>query len=171
MCVALVGVVALAVSIFGSGETPELAYSFLRDPDFWVATGTNCMGMGLFLTRVHAHRAARWFGYGTQLFGIPALALGLSDVLTGTTDLSTWANLGYAAWAAGAAFIDHVLDIEYRDPVRPAILIPYVVTYYIAVGSQAAVLLDKDVTPWAIAGIACIANAAASIYARAHEAD
>jgi len=170
---ALLLIVLLAFAFLAwSQEGPgEVEYSFLRDPDFWLATGANLMGIGLFVSRVHAPEAARWFGYGTQLLGIPALALGLSDLAVGTADLSTWGNLGYAAWALGAAVVDHVLNIDYRDPVNPAILIPYVATYYLAIGTQATVLLDKGLAPWAIAGTACIANVAASFYARAHEGD
>ena len=153
----------------GQDATSGVEYSFLGDPDFWLATGVNLAGIGLFASRVHAPEAARWFGYGTQLLGIPSLALGLSDMMAHATDLSTWGNLGYAAWALGVFVVDHVLGVEYRNPANPAILIPYVATYYIAIGFQTAVLLDKDITPWAIAGIACVANVAASIYARLHE--
>ncbi len=165
------GVLVLAVTVFGSSELHEAAYSFLRDPDFWLATGVNCMGIGLFMTRVHAPQASRWFGYGTKLLGAPALALALWDMSAGTADLSTWANFGYAAWAIGATFIDHILGVEYRHPVKPAILIPYVAAYYIAIGSQSAFLLDKGLTPWAVAGATCIANVIASIYARVHESN
>jgi len=160
---------ALSVGAHEASNHPKL--SFLRDPDLWLATGVNLMGIGLFTSRVHAPEAARWFGYGTQMLGIPALTLGLLDVMRGSADLSTFANFGYAAWALGAAVVDHVLNIEYRDPVNPAILIPYVATYYLAIGAQAAVLLDEGIGPWAIAGTACLVNVAASFYARAHEAD
>jgi hypothetical protein len=162
---------AIAVCAWSQEAPSGVEYSFLRDPDFWLATGTNLVGISLFVSRVRAPDAARWFGYGTQLLGLPALALGLTDIFAGTADLSTWANLGYAAWALGAAVVDHVLDIEYRNPRNPAILIPYVATYYVAIGAQAAVLLDKGVAPWAIAGAVCIANVMASFYARAHGAD
>lgn len=165
----LIPVIALSFHAWGQAAGNGAEYSFLSDPDFWLATGTNLVGIGLFVTRAHAPTAARWFGYGTQLLGIPAIVLGLSDVMTGAADLSTWANFGYAAWALGAAVVDHVLAIEYRHPAKPAILIPYVATYYVAIGAQAAVLLEKDVTAWAIAGTACIANAVASLYARVHE--
>jgi len=167
LCVLLV---AFSVHTWSNALQPSAGYGLLLDPDFLLSSGVNLMGMGLFLTRVHAPNAAKWFGYGTQLLGLPALVLGVTDIIHGSVDLSTWANLGYAAWAIGAAALDHVFRVEYRDPVRPEILIPYVVSYYAAIGFQAAVLLDKGTLPWAIAGATCIANVVTSLYARAHEA-
>lgn len=167
----LIFMLAFGFHAWSQEGSNENGYRFLRDPDFWLATSANLMGMGLFLSRVHAPNAAKWFGYGTQLLGLPALALGLTDIIHRLADLSTWANLSYAAWAIGAATVDHVFRVEYRDPVRPEILIPYVASYYLAAGFQAAVLLDKGITPWAIAGATCIANVAASFYARARGAD
>lgn len=167
----LILLLALTPHAWSEEGHPTAKYDFLRDHDFWLSTGVNLMGIGLFVSRVHAPNSSKWFGYGTQLLGLPALGLGLTDVIQGTTDLSTWADFGYAAWALGAVVIDHVLGVEYRDPVRPEILIPYVVSYYLTVGFQAAVQLDKGIVPWAIAGTACIANVAASIYARPSGAD
>jgi len=142
---------------------------FLFDPDFWMSVAVNGMGTGLFLTRAFAPEASRGFAWGTQILGIPSLVLGVSDIIRGGVDLSTFGNLGYASWALGATLLDHVFRVEYRDPVRLEILIPYVATYYVAVGFQAAVLLDKDIVAWSIAGAACVINVAASFFARSRE--
>jgi len=69
-----------------------------------LAAGANLIGIGLFVSRVRAPATTRWFGYGTQRFGLPAL--GLVDRSAGMTDLSTCADLGHAAWAPSAAAID-----------------------------------------------------------------
>jgi len=138
---------------------------FLQNPDFWLSTSVNLIGTALFISRVHYPNSAEWFGYGTQLMGGPALALSMSDIVKGQTDLATWGNMGYAAWALGAVLVDHVFKVEYRDPVRPEIIIPYVTGYYIAIGFQAAAQYENGLLPWAIAGTACIINTAASLYA------
>jgi len=144
---------------------------FVRDPDFWVATTTNLIGTGYFITRVHAPAAAPYFGTGTELMGIPTLALSIADIAYKKTDFGTWAGIGYATWALGAATMDHILKLEYRNPVKPAILVPYVVGYYLAIGSLSAAQYRNGYLPWAIAGGTCLLDIAASFYARAKEAN
>jgi hypothetical protein len=150
---------------------PDETQPFVKDPDFWLSTTVNLMGTGLFISRVHNPEAAEWFGYGTQLMGIPALALGISDLSKGQADFSTYANLGYAAWAIYAVTVDHILDVNYRDPVKPGIIVPYVVTYYLAVGSMSAGQVENGWVPWVISGVACLINVGASFYARSKGAD
>jgi len=45
-----------------SSSTHSLSGEFYSDPDFWLATTANLVCTGLFLTRVHAPGAAKWFG-------------------------------------------------------------------------------------------------------------
>jgi hypothetical protein len=154
----------------GTGSDP-LADPFLQDRDFWLATSANLVGTGLFVTRVHAPSAAKWFGYGTQALGIPALAFAIDDLVGGQPDFSTWANLTYAAWSMFSFTVDHILKLEYRNPFRNAIIIPYVVTYYAGIGSMSAGQYENGYLPWGIAGVTCIINVGASFYARSKGAD
>ena len=96
---------------------------------------------------------------------------GLVDLATGRADATTVGVLAYSAWALGAAFVDHVLQVEYRDPRNLGILIPYVVTYYVGIGLLSATQLSNGIAPWVIAGSTCILTVAASFYARAKGAD
>ncbi|MCU0473716.1 MAG: hypothetical protein MUC93_10180 [Bacteroidales bacterium] len=152
-----------------SSSTP--ARSFYRDPDFWLATTVNIVGTGLFLTRVHAPEAAKWFGYGTQLLGIPALALAVVDITNRSTDFATWSNMGYAAWSIFSVTVDYVLKLEYRNPFKPGIIIPYVAVYYGAIGCMSAAQMNNGYAPWIIAGATCIINVGASFYSRSKGAD
>jgi hypothetical protein len=145
--------------------------AFVRDPDFWLATSANLVGTGYFITRVHAPSAAPYLGAGTELMGVPILASSIVDLTRKKSDFTTWAGVGYGAWALGAATIDHVLKLEYRNPVRPAILVPYVVGYYAAIGCLSAAQYKSGYLPWAIAGGTCLLTLASSFYARAKEAD
>jgi hypothetical protein len=147
------------------------AGTFVRDPDFWLATSNNLVGSAYFITRVHAPSAAPFLGAGTELMGIPILTSSIVDITRRKSDFSTWAGIGYATWALGAATIDHVLKVEYRDPVKPAILIPYVAGYYAAIGCLSAAQYRNGYLPWAIAGGTCLVTLASSFYARAKEAD
>lgn len=167
--IVIFSVFAVDAQINTNGLSSQSA--FTQNPDFWLSTSVNVIGTSLFIARVHHPPSAKWFGYGTQLMGIPALTLSLRDISKGNTDFATWANMGYAAWALGATLVDHVFKVEYRDPVRPEILIPYVTGYYLAIGFQAAAQYKNGLTPWAIAGTACVINVAASFYARAKGAD
>ena len=145
--------------------------AFVRDRDFWLTTSTNLVGTGYFITRVHAPSAAPYLGAGTELMGIPILASSIVDLTRKKGDFSTWAGIGYATWALGAATIDHVLKVEYRNPAKPAILIPYVAGYYAAIGCLSAAQYRNGYLPWAIAGGTCLVTLASSFYARAKEAE
>lgn len=145
--------------------------SWPAEPEFWVATAANLAGVGLFVSRVHWREAATAFGYATQAMGIPALAVGIADLVMGRPDAATAGVLAYAGWALASAFVDHVLGLSYRDPVRPTILVPYVVTYYAGIGLMSATQLVHGLPPWIIAGSTCILAVGASFYARAKGAD
>jgi hypothetical protein len=169
VCVVMVGVSVCAVAQEAGGASAEGAW--LREPSFWVATAANVAGIGLFVARVHWPVAAPIFGYVTQAIGTPALAFGIADLVYHRADATTVGLLAYAGWALGAALVDHVLQLEYRHPVRPGILIPYVVAYYAGIGVLSATQLTNGIVPWAIAGGTCILTVAASFYARWMGAD
>jgi len=166
----LLAAAALAEAQVGVASA-QSAGGFVRDRDLWLATSANVIGTGLFITRVHAPSVAPVLGYGTQLMGAPILASSIADIAGKRTDFSTWAGIGYAAWALGAATIDHVLRVEYRDPARPEILIPYVAGYYAAIGALSAAQYRNGYVAWAVAGGTCLITVASSFYARAKGAD
>jgi hypothetical protein len=172
-CVASLVVAAMLAAVQAEAGTTvtKPSSAFARDPDFWLATSTNLVGSAYFITRVHAPSAASFLGAGTELMGIPILASSIVDLSRRKSDFSTWAGFGYATWALGAATIDHVLKVEYRDPVKPAILIPYVAGYYAAIGCLSAAQCRNGYVPWAIAGGTCLVTLASSFYARAKGAD
>jgi len=149
------------------GTNPD----WLAKPDFWIANAANLASIGLFVARVHAPNLAEPLGYLTEAIGAPALAFAISDIATNKVDATTFGLFSYAAWAAGAALVDHVLQLEYRDPRNNFILVPYVVLYYTGSGILSATQLDNGKTPWIISGIGCVLTVAASFYARARGAD
>lgn len=155
-----------SISESGSMSAEPLWYI---TPAFWIANVANLAGIGLFVARVAAPGVATWFGYATQAAGIPALAFGIADLVSGTADARTIGLLAYAGWALGAALIDHVFRVEYRDPPKPAVLVPYVATYYAGIGLLSATQLVAGYPPWIISGVSCLAAVGASFYARAHE--
>ena len=139
--------------------------------DFWIATAANLIGTGLFLSRMYAPAVAGIFGITTQVIGVPALTLAIYDTVTGNVDPTTVGMFIYSLWAAGAFLVDHVFQIEYRDPVRSEILVPYVVLYYVGIGAASATQLSNGILPWAVAGVTCIAAATSSLVARVKGAD
>ena len=161
-----------AVAVTAQDKTDIAATSdFVRDPDFYLSCIINVAGIALFVSRVHRPAAEASLGNSTKLFGIPALSLGVLDLARGTADFATIANFAYAAWALGATIVDDIFHVEYRDPRKPAVIIPYVVGYYIAIGVISAAQYENGYLPWAIVGTACVLNVAASFYARAKGAD
>jgi hypothetical protein len=145
--------------------------SFLSDPDFWLATSANLVGTGLFLARIYSPQTAKWYGYTTEALGIPALTLATVDLVNYTTDFNTWANLGYATWALFAVTVDHILKVEYRNPFKHVIIVPYVAAYFIGIGSMSAAQINNGYLPWGIAGVTCIINVGASFYSRSKGGD
>jgi hypothetical protein len=144
---------------------------FHLDPDFWLATSANLAGIGLFLARVYSKHTAKGYGYATEALGAPALVLATLDLVNHTTDFSTLANLGYASWALFAVTVDHILKVEYRNPFRNVIIIPYVTTYFLGIGSMSAAQVNNGYLPWGIAGVTCIINVGASFYSRSKGGD
>lgn len=166
----LVAVLAV-VDSSGSTDINASPTAFASDPDFWLSTSINIVGAALFITRVHWPAASKWLGYGSELLGIPALFFTIADFSRGTVDFSTWSKIAYTAWALYAASVDHIFHVEYRDPRKPGIIVPYVVGYYIGIGTLAAAQYSNGILPWAVAGATCVLTVAASFYARAKGAD
>jgi hypothetical protein len=151
--------------------TASLDFSWVVEPDFWAATAANVAGIGLFMSRVYWPAAVPAFALTTEILGIPALTIGVLDLCEGRVDATTVGAFCYAGWALGAVLVDHVFRVNYRDPVNLAVLIPYVVAYYVAIGVLSASQLSHGVIPWIIAGGTCILAVGASFYARAKGAD
>lgn len=168
----LVAIVAIVVPAHAESSLPgEVGYSWATQPEFWVATAANLTGTALFIARVYAPSLAPGIGLATQLIGLPAVSVGLTDITRGRADAATIGVLAYGAWAVAAAVVDHVLCIDYRDPPRWTILGPYVALYYAGIGIASATQLVNGKTPWVIAGATCVVTVAASFYARALGAD
>ncbi len=153
-------------------DTPvEITPTWLSEPDFWIAAAANTAGLALFMARVHAPNLAEPFGYLTEAIGAPALGFAIADIAMDRADAATVGLLSYAAWALGAALVDHVFQVEYREPRNQAILIPYVVGYYAGIGLLSATQLRNGKAPWIIAGAGCMLTVAASFYALSQGAD
>jgi len=151
--------------------TETASDNWFHDPDFWLATTVNLAGTALFLARLKNPKAARYFGYATEALGIPALTMATFNIVSNTTDFCTWANLGYGLWAIYAVIVDHILKIEFRNPFRYAIIVPYVASYFAAIGSMSAAQINNGYLPWGIAGVTCIINVGASFYSRSKGGD
>ena len=165
--VVLVALASTCASAQPASAASAAGTPWLAEPDFWVAAAANLAGIGLFMARVYWPEGVPGLGIGTEALGIPALAVGIVDLATGTADAATVGVLAYAGWALGATLVDHVFRLEYRDPVNPAILVPYVVVYYVGIGLLSATQLTNGTAPWIIAGSTCILAVGASFFARA----
>lgn len=139
------------------------------DPGFWLAMSANATGATFFIASVHAPPAADWLGHGSKILGLPAAAISVFDTATGRAHFGTWAALACAGWAAGASIVDYVFGTEYREPVRPEILVPYMVGYDVAIAALSAAQYSNGYLAWAIAGATCIVAVVTSFHARANE--
>jgi len=99
------------------------------------------------------------------------MALAVADIANGSTDFATWSNMGYATWSLFSVTIDHILKLEYRNPFKPGIIVPYVAAYYASTGCMSAAQYNNGYAPWIVAGLTCVINVGTSFYARSKGAD
>ena len=75
----------------------------------------------------HLWRPARELVFGRLVYGmgLVALVLAVAFMASGQPWYLTLALALYAVWSAGGALVDHVFPVQWREPPRWSILIPY----------------------------------------------
>lgn len=132
---------------------------------FILANTVNLLAAAMFLARVLRPSWARLLGNLALLMGLPALLLSVQGWRSGY-QLFVW--LPPLLWAVFALFglvVDVILQIEFRQPQRWAILGPFLLLFYLPLIMMWGMTWLAGVPYWAITGLTYFAMLAASFYA------
>jgi hypothetical protein len=134
---------------------------------FWIfilAVFINTLSTMLFLGRIYWPAQTGFLGAITIALGIPAFGLAMWAALAGF-EFSYWLfPLLYSFFAVFALIVDYVLNIEFRQPRRLEILVPFLLLYFISLIGMWGMLWNLGIVYWAIAGVTYFAMVASSIY-------
>ena len=139
------------------------------DTYFWwifiVANAVNLLSAAMFITRVRLPERTGLFGNLALLMGLPAAILAVLG-MANQVGLMTWLMpLLYAGFSVFGLLVDVILKIEFRQPRRPAILVPFLLLFFISLIGMWGMLWNLGVLPWAITGLTYFAMVGASFYA------
>ena len=127
----------------------------------------NLFAILFFVSKFRWPAIENLLGAVTLLLAIPAAIIGILNLMEGRW-LFTWLPaLLYAGWAVFDLIVDYVARIEFRNPFRPSIGIPFLLLYYFSIGGMAASLY-RNIYLWIISGATCLLNVYASFYAASH---
>lgn len=134
---------------------------------FWIfilSVLINTLSTLLFLGRIYWPAQTKLLGASTIALGLPALALALRAAFDGLAFGYWFFPSLYAIFAVFALVVDFILDIEFRQPRRLGILIPFLLLYFASLIGMWGMLWNLGIVYWAIAGITYFAMVFSSVY-------
>jgi hypothetical protein len=132
---------------------------------FLLANSINILSIFMFIARVKWPKNADLFGYLAILMGLPALALAVIGAIQGFGISFGLAPLLYAAFTLFALIVDVILKIEFRNPRRLVILLPFLLFYFVPLMMMWGMMWLLGLGFWIITGITYFAMVVASFYA------
>lgn len=131
---------------------------------FLLAASINILSFFSFLSRVRWPEYARIFEILVIIMGIPALVLAIIGSLQGYGVSFGLAPLLFAAFALFALILDVILKIEFRNPRRLVILLPFLLLYFVPLMMMWGMMWLLGLGFWIITGATFIAMVIASFY-------
>jgi len=135
---------------------------------FFCVNGINVLTFLMFVSRVKMPQLASPFGMATILIAIPLLFLGVVNLLQRGSILSWVPLFSYAGWALFALMVDYVWKVEFRNPVNPWILVPFLVLFYGSIVGMGLNFWRIHFFFWIITACTSVLNVLGSIYAGLH---
>lgn len=132
---------------------------------FALSVAVNALSALMFFTRVLWPPAAEAAGNTLLLLGLPAAALAVVAIVSGISTLYWVALLVYVAFCAFDLYLDVIRRIEFRNPRRPEILVPFLVLYYVALLGMWASLWSLGFGYWLASGGTFLLTVGGSTYA------
>ncbi|HCB50121.1 MAG TPA: hypothetical protein DEP47_11505 [Chloroflexi bacterium] len=132
---------------------------------FLLANSINILSILMFIARVKWPKNADLFGYLAILMGLPALALAVIGAIQGFGISFGLAPLLYAAFTLFALIVDVILKIEFRNPRRLVILLPFLLFYFVPLMMMWGMMWLLGLGFWIITGVTYFATVVASFYA------
>ena len=128
----------------------------------------NLFAILFFVSKFRWPSIEHLLGAVTLLLAIPAAIIGVVNLMEGRWFFTWLPALLYVVWAAFDLVVDHVVRVEFRNPFRPSIGIPFLLLYYFSIGGMAASLYSVNIYLWIFSGATCLLNVYASFYAASH---
>lgn len=132
---------------------------------FLLANSINILSFIMFIARVKWPKNADLIGNLAIFMGVPALIIAVIGALQGFGVSFGLAPLLYAAFALFALIVDVILKIEFRNPRRLVILLPYLLLYFVPLMMMWGMMWLLGLGFWIITGVTFFAMVIASFYA------
>jgi hypothetical protein len=115
----------------------------------WVVVNlVNILQAAGFATRAVDPHINRILGIGILALAVPAGLALMSFVKAGSPPRLSAGPLSFLAFCAVSLLVDYVVDVEFRAPRRPEILIPYLMLFFGSIVLMGAPMLRIDRRRW-----------------------
>jgi hypothetical protein len=132
---------------------------------FITVNSINIFTFLMFFSRVQWEKASSIFGFITLLYSIPALIISVSNLRDKKPFFSWFPALIYVAWTIMDILVDYVYKIEFRSPMRSALLVPFLILFYFSITGMSFSFWKSNFIYWLISGITCVLNLSGAVYA------
>ena len=132
---------------------------------FLTVNAINILSFLMFLSRVHFERTAELFGLLALFAAIPAALIGLVNWYQKAPFFAWFPALLYAGWGVFDFFLDYVYKVEFRQPMLPSILVPFLVLFYGSIAGMGFSFWKVDFSFWLICAITSGLNVSGAFYA------
>jgi hypothetical protein len=132
---------------------------------FITVNSINVLTFLMFISRVHWEKTASVFGFIALLFSIPAFIIFIANLREKKPFFSWFPALVFVAWAVMDIIVDYVYKIEFRNPMRPALLAPFLILFYFSIAGMSFSFWRTNFFYWLISGITCALNLFGAVYA------
>jgi hypothetical protein len=132
-----------------------------------VVNGVNLLQAAGFASRPFAPWVNPLLGLGIAALAVPATWALVVFVRSGAGWRHLAGPIAFDAFVALMVAVDHVARIEWRDPVVPAIQVPYLVLFFGSILLMGLPMFRIDRRRWALTVVTTILLLAAMVYASA----
>lgn len=117
----------------------------------WLVVNAVCILQAIgFATRPFAPEVNPVLGLVIAALGVPAAWALVVFMRTGAGWRHVVGPLAFLAFVVLMLAVDHVADVEWRDPVVPAILVPYVTLFFASIVLMGAPMFRIDRRRWLV---------------------
>ena len=135
---------------------------------FTVVNTTNILTFFVFVSRVKWTSAGYKLAIATVVMAIPAIVIVILNATTGRELLYLVIPLIFIAWAILALLTDVIRNIEFRQPRKLKILVPFLLLFYIGLGGMGMLTWRIGFTFWVITAITFALHFSGMAYAFRH---
>jgi hypothetical protein len=130
-----------------------------------VVNGVALLQAAGFVTRVIDPGINRILGWFIVALALPASAAGLALFRSGAGWRHLVGPLAFDLFVAYAVVVDYTLEIEFRDPRQPVVLVPYLVLFFGSIVLMGAPMFRIDRRRWMVTAFSTVVLLGAMLFA------